>query len=146
MLELPDRLKQIAEEVHQGKQSKESPRTLMSWFGFKRRTSGNAWYMDEALKKAGLKTHPDFKDVWVDELIAFVPLDFKEPSGSAEEPIAETDTVYAEDTIAIGGAPLDPMYRVRRLPAANKHLISVNPNAPLREAISLMLVHGLPGR
>lgn len=146
-MDVPERLKEIAEQIKQGREPEDTPRALMNWFGFQRRTSGNAWVMNQALRYLEITTEPDYQYAYVDSLIKFISIKQKAPTpptqapptGSSEgQPATPKEEVEA---ISIGGALADPTYRIGKLPYANKEVVSVAPDASISEAVTLMLAH-----
>jgi CBS domain-containing protein len=144
---IPEKLQEIAEQVKTGITPEATPRTLMSWFGFQRRTSGNAWVMNWALQHLRIVTDPDYQYAYVDSPIKFGPIKAEtqnENNGTQPEhkDHSAPETSSQEAPLpASGGALVDPTYRIGKLPFANKEVIRVSPDAPLSEAITLMLAH-----
>jgi CBS domain-containing protein len=56
-------------------------------------------------------------------------------------PVSEAPETVANEAGPKSSLPDDPTFRIGRLPAANKDLISVNQNDTLKKAISLLLRH-----
>ena len=142
MSEIPDQLNAAAEDVKKGLKAETTPRALLAWFGFYRRTSGNTWTMKAALKALGLRTEPDFTEVWVDSTVAIVAEALanstaESKSGGSTESAA-TATVEAESQKEEFN---DPTQRIGRLKAASRTPVSVKRDAPLSEAVTLMLLH-----
>lgn len=94
----------------------------------------------EALAAAGLETHPDFDEVWIDAPLSFVlrATDANEATptvaaitqggeGPTESPIPTYDT--------------DPTYRVSRLQAANTPPRFIAPDCELSEIITTMMIN-----
>ena len=103
-------------------------RDFISWFGARRRTARWVEIIRVALRKHSLVTVPDFQQAYIDEVISFerrVLREAKSTTSSSETPL-EGD---------------DPTHRINKLDAANRKPTSVNPNAPLSEAITLMMTH-----
>lgn len=145
---IPEQLARIAEAVEEGDRPTESPRTLIHWFGARRRGSRISARIRKALKSLGLATFPDFQHEYIDGEIAFMPRDAaaarEEELKRTEstEPAAETTEATAEDATGDSGTvATDPTYRVGKLEAANKPPVCVAPNDGLRKAITLMLQH-----
>jgi CBS domain-containing protein len=101
----------------------------------------------------GIATDPDFNSVWIDSEVAIVPKRMKSPatqapdqtesgmSETASEESAVEDAQGAAEFFIVGGAIEDPTYRIGKLDAANKPVISVAPNQLIKEAISKMLIN-----
>ncbi|MEB1547624.1 CBS domain-containing protein [Xanthomonas campestris pv. campestris] len=120
MSSLDDRLAAIAADLSNGVAGPtETVRTLLSWFGAERRGAWVVKQINAALEGNGLVTQPSFESTWIDGSITFQV----KPSSSA------------------GEAPVDPTFRLGRLEAANKAVVSVTPNDSLAKAITLMLTN-----
>lgn len=116
-----DKLTVIAQQLTDGEDPPDiSARTLVNWFGKKRRGYAAVNRIRRSLEKHGLETIPDFDAVYIDSPIRFVLL----PKNS--------------DAVAI--RPFDdPTYRIGQLPSANGGVISVKPNDNTLRAVTLML-------
>lgn len=97
----------------------ETVRTVLSWFGAERRGTWVVKQINEALDAHELVTEPSFESTWIDGLVTFI----RKPRKGAQ------------------GAPLDPTFRLGRLEAANKEIVSVKPNDGLDKVITLMLTN-----
>ena len=116
--EANEKLREIADRVQKGELPAATPRDLLRWFGFARRTSGNVFRMKTALSEHQLDTDPDFVNAYVDGEIRFC-----RPKKTLRD-VAETT------------------FRVGVMRQANTPPKSVNPNAPLSEAVTLMMQNG----
>jgi predicted transcriptional regulator len=95
------------------------------------------------LKEAGLTTEPDFQSAWLDGPITI------RSEGSAEaklEIAAVPDDAPSNSEVApsvpeavTSWVTRDPTYRISKLGAANRGVVSVNPDASLSEAVTLMM-------
>jgi CBS domain-containing protein len=154
-------LRQIARTLEAG----ESPervtvREFLSWFGAARRGQGRARRIRSALAAAGLSTRPDFEGAYIDAEISF-SLASRPPGaghtgraarggGPGDDPGAEDGggpgSVSVEGAVAdprlLGGGLSDPTYRIGKLAAANRPPVTIAPDAPLHEAVTLLLLHG----
>ena len=117
-------------------------RTFLSWFEMQRRTSANVEYINKQLSMAGIRTVPDYLDIWVDTPIAF------ELIGNSQSKSLEQDKekkLDPESKNIDGGIILeaksadDPSFRIGKIESANNIPVSVKPNASLNEAITLMV-------
>lgn len=136
---LPARLSAIARRVHeQAAQPTEAVRTLLRWFGAKRRSAGVVGTVRTALREAELRTVPDFESVHLDADVCFVPV-----RGGASEPAAAGNGQDAAEPApgTADEALADPTFRIGRLAAANSAPVSVAPDAPLAAATTLMMMH-----
>src|SRR3989442_12718837 len=104
-----DRFREIAEQLRQGTARSESVRTVLSWFGFKRRS---AWFVARirtALKNAGLETTPDVWSTYLDGHLRFT-LHEEISDKPASGPVVETTVETSAESQATTVAPLDPTY------------------------------------
>jgi CBS domain-containing protein len=142
---LNDKLQEIAKQVSQGDRPSETVRTILSWnWGAERRGRWIVREVRNALDRYKLDTDPNFEYAYIDGLVTFVPKVEKAPGGTpASESAAESNlasppgaaTAEAAATQVFG----DPTYRIGKLASANRPPISVAPDAPISEAITIML-------
>lgn len=143
--QIPDQLKEVAEQVNHGAQRTGTVRTLLSWFGFERRGYYKVRQIRKVLNKLKLETEPDFEETWIDGTVSFIP---KSKGGPKNVPV-QTEPPENTESLAIAAtgtsAPVpcrvtdDPTSRIGRLPAANRPPLSIAPDAEVAEAITLML-------
>lgn len=114
-----EELLKIVEDIKKNdKELKTSPRKLLWFFFFEKRTKWNITRVNQFLEKNNLETEPDYTNVWFDSQII---LKHKKKAKSKKE--------------------VDPIQRVKLLSAANKPITSVNRDSKLNEAITLMMLH-----
>ena len=106
-----ERFHEIADQLRQGTPRSERVRTVLSWFGFQRRS---AWVVDRirtALKSAGLETNPDVWSTYLDGHLRFTLQEARaeEPSPA---PVIETIVEASVEPQATILAPSDPTYRL----------------------------------
>ena len=123
-------LAEIAKENQEAKGSGMAPtpgklsvRSLLKRFGYARRGSQVVAEIRNALEDHGLRTSPDFASAWIDSEIS-IELDRKSESGSAA-----------------AAAPDDPTVRIDAVDAANRRPEVVDPDKPLQDAITVMLLN-----
>src|SRR5258708_22947269 len=104
-LKIPPQLKDVADQVLNGRERQESVRTLLSWFGAARRSYRNVRQIRKALNKTKLKTDPDFEEAWIDASVAFVPKP-KPASKLLSEEVPPTGVSDQEVIGDIGGGPI----------------------------------------
>lgn len=105
-----------------------SVRRLLEIFGFSRRGANVVALIRGALRNAGLETYPPFDKAHIDAQVEFAPLDGSDEGGEVE------------DEPSISQAPQeDPIPRVAQLAAANRTPLSVQPDARLECATTLMM-------
>ena len=115
-----ERLATVSEQITKGVAGPtETVRTLLSWFSAERRGYRVVNEINKALEANDLLTEPSFESTWIDASITFVRKSKKHA----------------------GNASLDPTFRLGRLGAANKEVVSVKPNESLDKAITLMLTN-----
>ncbi len=127
-------------------------REFVGWFGYQRRTRSHVREMRKALRRAGLRTVPDFNEAHIDSMMAFelreaaeadppVPTKRTGPEpGSSSRP--QRTTPQKDETEPEDEAEVDPPARVSRLPSANRPVVSVKPDDTLATATTEMLKHG----
>lgn len=123
-------------------------REFLTWFNSMRRTNRTVALIRHTLSGAGLETVPDFEPVYQDSQIQFCLVASTEAvaeinaakdistSHSPSEDIGENIISPTEHTY------IDPTHRISKLAAANSPPLSVNPDATLAEAATLMSVRG----
>lgn len=146
---IPEKLAELAKKVHESDaQPQETVRTLLTWFGAKRRGFYVVIAIREALESAKLVTSPDFSNAYIDAAVRFLPAPQPEDDAAGEEGggadggagvvEAEADAVVVE---YVTGAVDDPTFRVGQLPSANIVPQSVVPTASLEQATTIMMVN-----
>jgi CBS domain-containing protein len=151
----PPELVKIAEEAKGADvPPRVSVRTLLSWFGAQRRGSFIVWLIRSRLEELGVETKPDFNAVWIDAEVSFVPTVAAASETGAGGGEAASHSKFGLDTSGmlvmaldppvafVGGAIEDPTYRIGKLDAANKPVVSIAPNQTLEQAVTMMLVSG----
>lgn len=139
-------LADAAEQVSQGRYVVLTPRELLDAYGAKRRGRYVVEEIRDDLEEAGLITQPDFETVWLDESIYIVGEPDREAS-SAEEPegvgstASEDSGAFEEGSEAADLVRGDPTYRISKLASATQGIVSVKPDAPLIEAITIMMAN-----
>lgn len=117
-----------------------SVREFLSWFGAKRRGLYIVDMVYKSLDEVGLITIPDFNDPWLDGFISF---HLKNSCDSVDN-----DCILEGNPVDSGLASEnkyknknDIGYRVSRLAAANKGVVSVKPGADIKSVVTLMLMN-----
>lgn len=149
MTKVPAYLKEVAEQVNQGKDRTETVRSFLSWFGAERRGYWKVREIRRALNKVKLKTEPDFEEAWIDAPITFVlkPKAEKAPLLEESAPKSEVGAGTAQerhDPMPVSNKSAnDATNRIKigMLKAANLPPLCVAPNSTISEAITLMLQH-----
>lgn len=111
---------EIVEEIKKNKEKEfeMTPRELLSYFYYEKRTYGNNARIDEFLDKNNLRTEPYYVYGWIDGKIILKHKErAKSKSGS------------------------DPIAKIGILPSANKPPITINRDAKLSEAVTLMMMN-----
>ncbi|WP_209382927.1 HPP family protein [Rhizobacter sp. AJA081-3] len=141
-------IQDIQKAVAEGRPSDSvSVRELIGWFGAARRGSNVNWNIRRVLEQAGLVTIPDFESSHIDGRVQFAlaplapplpePVEVEQQAG---EPPPGAPAA-PEELPRVGGAGVEPAYRVSRLLDPRVQLVSVVPDATLEEAATLMLRH-----
>ena len=124
------KLQKITKALDDNKEpDRTTTRDFIWWFGAQRRREHAVETIRAALNKHRLITVPDFQQAYIDEEITF-----------ERQPSLDEQT----DTESLGATPIgnDPTQRINKLEAANKEPTQIKPDAPLRDAITLMMAHG----
>ena len=123
-------LAEIAKENREAKGSGMAPtpgklsvRRLLEQFGYARRGSQVVAEIHNALEDHGLRTSPDFANAWIDSEIS-IELDRESVSGSTAAAALD-----------------DPTVRIDALDAAHRCPEVVDPDKPLQEATTVMLLN-----
>ena len=121
-------------------------REFLSWFHARRRGVSIVARIREELGELSLVTVPDFEEPWIDGLITFQQTVVVSAEGTATG-------VSSAEAVAVIEAPNPPFegganwehreagYRLSRFEAANKPVTSIGPEAPLTEAITIMMLN-----
>lgn len=153
-----DELRQAARDVRDGKTARKfTVREILACFGCKRRGAFVVEWVRENLSQLGVRTDPDFNSVWIDAEVSLVPIEqhasaqkdndeSEPPEGGVASTGGQKVTDDSESDVSatfalIKGAIEDPTYRVGKLEAASRGVVSVAPNDSLEKAVSLMLFH-----
>ncbi len=139
-------LGEIAETLSQGRAPESiSVRELIGWFEALRRGSVINWQIRRSLEQAGLITVPDFESAHIDGRVQFAlptPVQSEAPpEQQPNEPSQEQDPQQAEPVQLVGGAGVEPAYRVSRLLDPRLRLVTIGPDATIEQAATLMLRH-----
>ena len=132
-----DRVKRA---VADGQEPSATVRELLGWFEAQRRGAIVVENIEAALEEANLCTDPDFTTIWIDAQVTFRKRDAAvsepavAPAETPESPVDASDNANAADLV-------DRRHSVRMLKAANRKVISVNPQDPIERAFTLMLAH-----
>jgi predicted transcriptional regulator len=111
---------EIVREIQENrdKEFELSPRDFLSYFHCEKRTKGNSARIDNFLNTNNLETSPHYSTVWIDGIIK---LKHKARARSKSDS--------------------DPILRISILPSANKPPITINRDAKISDAITLMMMH-----
>ena len=138
-MSIPHEMRDVVQSLKAGKHRRVKVRTLLTWFGHKRRGSSVVWTVRRALRDLGLNTDPDFSTVGIDVFVRF-------SLGSTKTPKSRdrSGTTDGENSGGEGGTtPLtaDPALYVGMLPAANRGVVSVTRDDELSTAVTKMMFH-----
>ena len=141
MAKVPEQLRLVAEQVY----ATNSPRAVkvrrfLSWFGVKRRGYLVVRQIRSALKRTKLVSEPDFESANMEGRIKLSPAPIqtsvKGKARSQVKPVAP-EAVPTDNQAEL----LDPTPRLGTLDPANRKPLSVNRDAKVREAVTLMIQH-----
>lgn len=122
-----------------------SVRELIGWFGALRRGSNVNWQIRRALEEVGLGTVPDFEGSHIDGRVQFALLVGQQggaDGGVVAGPLVRDEPVPEPAVVEfVGGAGVEPAYRVSRLLDPNLRLVTIGPDATVEQAATLMLRH-----
>jgi CBS domain-containing protein len=144
-MDFTERLEDAAERLKGGDVLEPvTVRELLSWFGAQRRGYRTVAAIREALKTHDLQTDPDFESEYIDNTIAIRLAERVAAMHAVEGPdvMVGHGIVLSQGSLSPTVSPAydDPTYRIRKLEAANKVLLTVNPDTPLTEAATKMLM------
>lgn len=140
-------LGEIAQSIRDGRPADPiSVRELIGWFDALRRGANVNWSVRRALEQAGLITVPDFEGSHIDGRVQFVLYpEIQEELQGRDEPAQQDEQAPAPERPPVlefvGGAGVEPAYRVSRLLDPRLQLVAIGPDASLQEAATLMLRH-----
>lgn len=118
-MEIREDFKEIIAEIRDNsKEFKITVRDFLGYFHCYKRTKGNKARIDKILSDHNLETVPDYGTVWIDGEI-----------------------VLKHKAKAKSKLSADPVQRISLLPSANKPPITINRDAKLNEAMTLMMLH-----
>ncbi|MDH6165544.1 CBS domain-containing protein [Variovorax boronicumulans] len=139
---------EIAHALREGNAAEPiSVRELIGWFNVARRGVNVNWTVRRMLDQSGLTTVPDFEGSHIDGTVQFAlagapPYEAQAP-GEAGPRVVDLP-MHQEMQVAVqfvGGAGVEPAYRVSRLLDPRLQLVTLGPDATLEEAATLMLRH-----
>ena len=147
---VPAQLKEVADQLANGKDRQETVRTILSWFDAARRSYRNG--CDRFVRhriKLRITTEPDFEEAWIDAPVTFVPKPRAVKPQPMEEFASKAEVDSGKEAENPNLAPVsmksadDATNRIKigMLKAANLPPLCVSPNSTIAEAITLMLQH-----
>lgn len=114
-----EKLKEIVKEIKENdKEFVITPRELLWYFYFEKRTKGNRLWINKFLNDNQLEVVPDYTLCWIDDKITL-----------KHKKRAKSKKIH------------DPIQRIKLLDAANRPPISVSRDSELKEAMTLMMMH-----
>jgi predicted transcriptional regulator len=139
----PKELQAIATQLRQGETPESvSVKKLLSWFNAQRRGYFIVQRIRGALAQLGLRTEPDFEQIWIGYPLEFMMADATQPvavvSSDEQRPGSQVPSTGTASHVLFSQ---DPTYRLRILPAANRPPLRVKPTASIQEAVTHMLSH-----
>ncbi len=142
MSEGQQHLAAIAEQVSRGEEPRETVRALLGRFGYMRRGATVVREVRRTLTGLGLQTVPDFAYEYIDAPIRYVAISKPvSPEDAAED---SASSVEPEPDAAPGRTPRQELaYKIGRLKAANKPILTVKPDDTLKKAVTMMLAENV---
>lgn len=135
-----EELNQVCSDLRNGKTATPvTIRNFLWWFDTQRRTPARVQYIDEELARLGIRTVPNYHEIWVETPITFELIAEHKEEEKAHEYTKNEDESYPKDEEITERTAADPSFRIGKIPSANIPPIFVSPNANLAEAITLML-------
>jgi CBS domain-containing protein len=149
--QVPHKVQEVSRQIHENKvEVQETVRTLLSWFGAKRRGFYVIHSIQTALAEVGLRTEPHFASVYIDAKVRIIPIqlyddisDFQSIEDGSALKIELPDAIPegTTDEFVSGAVVEDPTFRIGKLESANNTPINVAPDSTLLEATTLMMFH-----
>lgn len=145
---MEERLEQIAAALSRGEPSPSmSVRDFLWLDNAQKRGYYIVRIIREKLAQAGLRTTPDFEDVWIDSPIEFQRLISKSEVSEAVEHSETLEEVQLSETGSDDAAgPIwvtrEATYRISRLKAANKSVTWARPDESLAQVTTKMMAGG----
>jgi CBS domain-containing protein len=158
---IPEPLRRIAKQVADGERPNSNVRTILSWYNYRIRSRYVVQTISRDMTYLKIGTVPHIDWTYLDGVVTFMPREeavSQEPAAYELEHVSrertfpaptmafEVDSSHAIDAVGQPenpppDVPFDPTYRIGRLEMANRRPISIAPDAPVSEAITVMLKH-----
>jgi predicted transcriptional regulator len=145
--DVPDELREIILKLRRGESvTPITVRQLLGYFGAKRRGIYVIEMILDTLNEAGVKTEPDFRELWIEAPIELVrvpstnAVSAGEIGSSPPSTSGVTEHATTVGAVTVGEVGLsDPTLKIRVLDAANRGVVGVKPDEPISLAITRML-------
>lgn len=135
-----EELNQVCSDLREGKTATPvTIRNFLWWFDTQRRTPARVQYIDEELARLGIRTVPNYHDIWVDTPITFELIAEHKDETVTHANAAGSDTSMQNEADVPERTATDPSFRIGKIPSANVAPVYVAPSANLAEAVTLML-------
>lgn len=139
-------LADVLDQINEQKTPSTTVRTFLTWFDAYRRRAGVVDRIRSELEEFDLKTVPDFESAWIDGYIHF-ERNTAQPEVNATATVTEAAGI--EGDVAAVELPLslaeearrEAGFKVSKLTAANRVVLSINPDASILEATTRMLAN-----
>ncbi len=137
------RLLSIRQELESGREvSGSRVSDLLGWFGETRRGFSVVREIEEQLEKLGLRTHPDFRDAYIEAELAWTLAAVPDEVTSVVDRLPATLPGPDPSPTRPGTVEhVDPSLRIGQLEAANQYPVTVAPSDNLSKAQSIMLMN-----
>lgn len=137
-MSIPDQLRDVVQSLQAGNRPRAKVRTLLTWFGQKRRGSSVVWTIRRALRDLSLQTDPDFSTVGIDAFVTFSLRHVEASEGQDRSNTADGENGGGKDVAEVTA---DPALYVGMLPAANSGVIAVTRDDRVSTAVTKMMYH-----
>jgi CBS domain-containing protein len=143
------RFSDLKPQLDAGETPQVTVRTILSWYGAKRRSGGTVLLIRKDLDKLSLETVPDFASPHIDTAVTIRRKPAQLGPIGSQTPVAAADTVAptthdavesadSTDSVAVVKQP-EPAHQISRLRSANTPPVWVKPDTTVKEAITIML-------
>ena len=137
-MSIPQELEDVVQSLKAGRGRRAKVRTLLSWFGHKRRGSTVVGTVRRTLRNMGLRTEPDFSTVGIDAFVRFL---FAPAKASTSEDSNATERENDGGNGTTEPLATDPALYVGMLPAATNGVKTVTRDSTVAEAVTQMMYH-----
>lgn len=155
MSQVPDKMNELAEAVRAGQARAPTVRSVLGWYGYRRRGSWIVRRIRRDLANLGLDTSPDIEDAWIDQRLDVASrsletyraqntnLFLREDTGPQYGEADRRSQVIDDEDLDPGRVEMrEPVPRLGNVAAARRLPLSVTANDDIGKALTLMMQHG----